>query len=74
MNPLFNVLGGAQPPIATNNSVGNVMRIMQRFQQFKANFTGNPRQQVQELLNSGRMTQAQFNQLQGMAQQLMRFM
>ncbi len=69
MNPLFNLLGGnsvTQLP----GMLGNMQNLMNQFNQFKANFQGNPEQQVQALLNSGRMSQAQFNQLQKMAKQM----
>lgn len=59
-NPLFNQLGGSQQ---NNNS------LLARFRQFKSQFSGDPQQKVQELLNSGKMTQAQFNQLAQMAEQ-----
>lgn len=42
---------------------------MNQFQQFKSQFQGDPKEQVQQLLNSGKMTQEQFNQLSSMAQQ-----
>lgn len=45
----------------------NMTQMMQQFQQFKNTFQGDPQQKVQELLNSGRMTQQQFNQLSQMA-------
>lgn len=32
-----------------------------RFNQFKNMFSGDPRQQVQQLLNSGRITQSQYD-------------
>lgn len=49
-NPLFNMLGGnALPPI------------VQQFMQFKNSFKGNPREQVQNLLNSGKVSQNQYN-------------
>lgn len=48
MNPLYTSFG-------TNN-------IIRQFQQFKQTFQGDPRQQVQQLLNSGRISQAQYNQ------------
>ena len=54
MYPPFNMFG-------QNN-------IMQNFNNFKQNFQGDPKQQVQELLNSGKMSQQQFNQLSFMAQ------
>ena len=59
-NPFFNQ---NQP---TNNPM---MNMLQQFQQFKANFQGDPRQRVQELLNSGQMSQQQFNYLSNLAQQ-----
>lgn len=53
-----------------NNPVG----MMQQFQTFVNNFQKmqkDPRQAVQELLNSGQMTQAQYNQLSQMASQIL---
>lgn len=64
-NPLFQQLGGNQP----NNMNG----LLQKFRQFKSQFQGDPQQKVQELLNSGQMSQAQFNQLSQMAQQFKGF-
>ena len=60
MNNLFNSLGNNMMP---NNN------LIQRFQQFKQTFTGNPQQQVQQLLNSGKVSQAQYDQAVKMAQQ-----
>lgn len=62
-NPLFQMM--QQAP-------GN--NILQRFQQFRQMFQGDPRQQVQQLLNSGRVSQAQYNQAVQMAQQLQRML
>lgn len=39
----------------------NQNNIFQQFQQFQQNFHGDPRQQVQQLLNSGKVTQEQYN-------------
>lgn len=47
----------------------NPMQMIAQFNQFKSQFQGDPKQQVQDLLNSGRMTQQQYNQLQSMATQ-----
>lgn len=44
--------------------------MIQQFLQFKQNFTGDPRAQIQQMLNSGRVTQEQYNQAVQMAQQL----
>lgn len=41
--------------------------MMQRFQQFKQTFQGDPRAEVEKLLQSGKMSQQQLNQLQQMA-------
>ena len=69
MNPLFTLLGGnSVPPLPA--PLGNMQNLLNQFNQFKSNFQGNPEQQVQALLNSGRMSQAQFNQLQKMAKQM----
>ena len=48
--------------------------MMQQFQQFKANFQGDPKAEVQKLLQSGKMSQNQLNQLQAMAQQFQQFL
>lgn len=68
-NPLFSMFGGmnAMP----NN---NMMNLLQQFMQFKQNFNGDPKQQVQNLLNSGKVTQEQYNRAVQMAQQLQRMM
>ena len=52
------------------NSMANNNPLVQQFQKFKASFTGNPRQQVQSLLNSGKITQEQYNKAVQMASQL----
>lgn len=48
--------------------------LMQRFQQFQQMFRGDPRQQVQQLLNSGRVSQQQYNKAVQMAQQMQRML
>ena len=48
--------------------------MMQEFQKFKQNFQGDPKAQVQQMLNSGQITQEQFNKASQMANQMMRFM
>lgn len=62
----FNTLGAPQ--------MNGMQNILQRFQQFKQTFSGNPQQQVQQLLNSGKITQQQYQQAYQMAQQLQRMM
>ena len=64
-NPLFNALGGNQMP----GPLGSFAQMMQQFQQFKANFHGDPKAEVQKLLQSGKMSQQQLDQLQAAAKQ-----
>ena len=60
MNPLYNALAG------TGNGAGWI----RQFQQFRQAFTGDARQQVQQMLNSGRVTQEQYNRAVQIAQQM----
>lgn len=64
MNPLFEQM--------QNNQGGGTNGMLQRFQKFRQNFHGDPQQQVQQLLNSGRVSQQQYNQAVQMAQQFQR--
>ena len=62
-NPLFNALGGGLPQ-------GNgPMQMIQQFMQFKQNFKGDPKAEVEKMLQSGRISQQQLNQVQQMAGQ-----
>lgn len=51
MNPLFNMMN-------QNNPYNNFMK---QFNDFKKTINGNPQEQIQQLLNSGKITQAQYN-------------
>lgn len=44
--------------------------LVSRFNQFRQNFKGDPQTQIQQMLNSGRITQAQYNQAVQQAQRL----
>ena len=59
-NPFYNQNQPSQNPM---------MIMVQQFQQFSSNFKGDPKQKVQDLLNSGQMSQQQFNYLSNLAQQ-----
>ena len=63
-NPLYTMMQQQMP----------MNGIMQKFQQFQQMFRGDPRQKVQELLNSGKVSQQQYNQAVQMAQQFQRMM
>lgn len=64
-NELYKVL--AQNPANLGN---NMQQLISRFNQFKNTFKGNPQEQVQQLLNSGKVTQEQYNQAVRIAQSL----
>lgn len=74
MTPLYNLLNNRQPNMnmygMNNNPMNNMMNMINQFNQFKSTFNGNPEQEVKQLLNSGRMSQQQYNYLSQMAQQL----
>lgn len=62
-NQLFNALGGGTPQ-------GNgPMQMIQQFMQFRQNFKGDPKAEVEKMLQSGRISQQQLNQVQQMAGQ-----
>lgn len=63
-NPLFGMMQQQNP----------MNGMMQRFQQFQQMFKGDPKQQVQQLLNSGKVSQQQYNNAVQMAQQFMKIM
>ena len=67
-NPLFNALGGGMP------QVNGPMQMIQQFMQFKQNFKGDPKAEVQKMLQSGRISQQQLNQVQQMAGQFQRML
>ena len=69
MNPFYNQNANQQP----NTPFGQMSNMMNQFNEFRNNFRGDPKQKVQELLNSGKMTQQQFNQLSQLAQQFQKF-
>lgn len=48
--------------------------MMQRFQQFKQTFQGDPKAEVEKLLQSGKLSQQQLNQLQQMAKMFQNLM
>ena len=63
-NPFFGAMGGGN----------GFMQMVQQFQQFKANFHGDPKAEIEKLLQRGKLSQAQLNQLQQMAKQFQSLM
>ena len=50
------------------------MQMINQFNQFRNSFNGNAQEQVQKMLNSGKITQEQYNQAVQMANQLSKLM
>lgn len=63
MNPLYNQFGNTKPSIA---------QLAERVKAFQRSFSGNPRDEVQKMLNSGQLSQAQFNRYAQMASQIVK--
>lgn len=51
MTPLYNMMN-------QNNPYNNFMK---QFNEFKKTVNGNPQEQIQQLLNSGKISQSQYN-------------
>ena len=49
-------------------AMGNFQNLMNQFNQFRSMFRGNAQQEVQQMLNTGRINQEQLNQAMQMAQ------
>lgn len=64
-NPLFNTMGNQTNPMAD---------IIRQAKDFRKQFTGNPRQEVERLLQTGQMSQQDFNRYSQIAQQVIQAM
>ena len=65
MNSLYKQFGRQNNPFE---------QLMQQAEQFKKQFNGNPRQEVERLLRTGAMSQQDFNRYSQIAQQMAQFM
>ena len=64
-NPLFQAIGGGQMP----GPMGQFQNMVQQFRQFQQTFQGDPKAEVGKLVQSGKISQQQLNQLQQVAGQ-----
>lgn len=64
-NPLFNAMANQSNPMAD---------IIRQAKDFRKQFTGNPRQEVERLLQTGAMSQSDFNRFSQIAQQVVQAM
>lgn len=69
-NPFFQAMGGNRMP----GPMGNFQQMMSQFRQFKQTFTGDPKAEVEKLLQSGKINQEQLNMVQGLAKQFENFL
>ena len=60
-NALFNQFGRQNNPLE---------QLAQQARDFRKQFTGNPRQEVERLLQTGQLSQADFNRFSQIAQQV----
>lgn len=65
-NPLFNTLN--------RNNNNPFAQIINQVNEMQKTFKGNPKAEVERLMQSGQMTQEQFNQFAQVANQVMQFM
>ena len=56
------------------NPMMQFQQMMNQFQQFRQSFQGDPKAEVEKLLQSGNMSQQQLNQLQQMAKMFQNLM
>ena len=64
-NNLYNQFGRQNNPFE---------QLAKQARDFRKQFTGNPRQEVERLLQTGQMSQADFNRYSQIAQQVAQFM
>ena len=64
-NSLFDQFGRQNNPLE---------QLAQQARDFRKQFSGNPRQEVERLLQTGAMSQSQFNQYSQIAQQVVQMM
>ena len=64
-NPIKNMLNNNSTTSgATNNN------LIEQFKRFRSTFSGNPRDMINQMLNSGRFSNAQIEQAKSLAKQL----
>lgn len=56
------------------NPMMQFQQMMNQFQQFRQTFQGDPKAEVEKLIQSGKMTQQQLDQLQTMATQFQKML
>lgn len=65
-NPIYDMMNA--------NNDGGIMNFVKEVQDFQKTFNGDPKAEVQNLMNSGQLSQAEFDQYAKIANQVMAFM
>ena len=64
-NPLYNTMANQSNPMTD---------LVRQAREFRKQFNGNPRQEVERLLQTGQLSQADFNRFSQIAQQVVQAM
>lgn len=73
-NRMFNMYGQRRQPQPNNFQNGmfdSMDQFFDKYNEFQKQFSGNPDEKLQEMLNSGQMTQEQYNRLYALASKIM---
>lgn len=73
-NRMFQQYGQRQPQQKgqiQNGPFNNMDEFFDRYNKFKQEFSGDPNQKLQEMLNSGQMSQEDYNRLYSLASKIM---
>lgn len=65
-NPIKNMLNNN----STATGAPNNNNLIEQFKRFRSTFSGNPRDMINQMLNSGRFSNAQIEQAKSLAKQL----
>lgn len=71
-NPIMKLVNNSSVGGAGNiDTRGSNNNLLQQFNEFKRTFKGNPRDTINNMLNSGRFSNAQIEQAKSLAKQMM---
>lgn len=68
MNPIYKEMSKSDTQLPNG-----IKTMMESFDQFRRSFSGDPKQVVESLMKTGRMTQEQFNRFAQMATELSKY-
>ena len=68
---MYQQFGNNQDNSQFQNRLNSMNNIVNRFNDFRQSFNGDPNEKLNELLKSGKMSQDQYNQLSDLAMKIM---